>query len=122
MLWLALWCSAAAAVDGFTAESLQGMKFSALKRLASKQGIDDAQMDAALESPKPKAALVELLIPLADAAAPLGRTRAAVAVRSAAPLHKKWHPKRAAPTPKATHIPPHQTRSDRSSPSPSAQA
>ena len=63
---LALAGLALAPADAFTAESLQGMKFSALKRLAAQHGISDAQMDVALESSKPKQALVELLAPFAD--------------------------------------------------------
>ena len=52
--------------DAFSVKSLEGMKFSALKRLAGKQDISEAQMDAALESSKPKQALIELLAPFAD--------------------------------------------------------
>lgn len=69
VVFVALAGLALAPADAFTAKSLAGMKFSALKRLAAKEGISTAQMDVALESPKPKQALIELLAPLAGSAA-----------------------------------------------------
>eukprot|EP01043_Picozoa_sp_COSAG02_P059589 COSAG02_NODE_7625_length_2927_cov_14.997171_1_plen_103_part_10 len=66
VVFLALAGLALAPTDAFTAKTLEGMKFSALKRLAATHGISDAQMDVALESSKPKQALIELLAPFAD--------------------------------------------------------
>ena len=58
-----------ATAESFTAESQQSLQFSKLKNLALAEGLNEAQIEAALEVSNPKVALIELLEPLAAGAA-----------------------------------------------------
>ena len=51
---------------GFKVEELAGMKFSALSKLAEKEGVAIEKIDEAMEADSPKKALIALLTPLAE--------------------------------------------------------
>ena len=87
-----------AAGESFTVESLQSLKFSKLKRLALVEGLTEAQVDAALEAPKPKLALIKLLEPLAEGG---GWAAPATAAEPPAPPPSKPPPP---PPPRPTRV------------------
>jgi hypothetical protein len=63
----AVLCLALAAHTGaFKAEDLSGMKFSALSKLAEKEGVAAEKIDEAMEADSPKKALIAILTPLAE--------------------------------------------------------